>query len=123
MIGDWFSYKNTFHRVDALRSRRLLDLVGYTGDNNHHLWVMDEATRPIRLTDTILTVNGWKGIVYESGHILYYIESVADSSLTMEYILEHNCFWFENIRIEFVHELQHVLRLCGFTDLANEFRI
>lgn len=123
MIGDWFSYNEVFHRVDALRSRLTWNLVGYTGDGNHHLWVTDKAVKPIKLTDDILTANGWDRTIYDSDHTLYYIGCVDDPDFTMEYVPEHGCFYFANARIEFVHELQHALRLYGFTDMADNINL
>lgn len=122
MIGDWFFYENTFHRVDALRSRRLLNLVGFTGGNNHHLWVTDLATEPIKLTPNILLANGWRKVVYGE-YTLYLIGDVGDPEFTVEYVSEYDCFYVANIKVQFVHEFQHALRLLGFIDMADDFII
>jgi len=46
-----------------------------------------------------------------------------DPDFILDYDSNKNCFWSGNIKVEFVHELQHVLRLHGFTDMADNFNL
>ena len=122
MIGDWISFSGTLHKVSALKGNLSWNLIGFR-TNNQLQWITDEAARPIHLSDDILKANGWNENVYDSGHTLYCIGNVEDPDFTMEYVPEHDCFYFANARIEFVHELQHALRLYGFTDMADNFNL
>lgn len=124
MIGDWANLsEDDVYRIPCkvveLHTDELLviqpqdaacDVVGY------------DMIRPIPLTEEILEKNGFH--YFPSATPYYYLESV-DVLLNKEQgrcgyytsILNHRIF------INYVHELQHALRLCGITYLADNFKI
>lgn len=91
MVGDWFSFRNTFHRVSALKGDLNWNLIGYAGNGRLRCWIEDLSAEPIRLNNDILLANGWKKAVYEEC-TLYFIGNEDDPEFTVEYTSEHDCF-------------------------------
>lgn len=126
MIGDWFSFNNTFHRVSALKESMSWDLIGFRTSSQLH-WITDDAVQPIRLTHYMLLANGWKEAVdgwntaVDGKYVSYYIGEAHNPELAIAYISEHDGFYVANMKVKFVHEFQHVLRLLGFIRMANNF--
>lgn len=86
------------------------DIVGY------------DMIRPIPLTAEILEKNGFEKAMPK---IEYYDMLVAGKQLVVEksparwYVRYGGCSNY----VYKVHELQHALRLCGLTDLADNFKV
>lgn len=77
---------------------------------------------PISLTPEILEKNRfvWKagGVVYEGGEDLTLVQCCDEWKLKPN-LMSDDTFCY----IEYVHELQHALRLCGIRDLADNFKL
>lgn len=80
--------------------------------------------RPIPLTPEILEKNGfYKNATpneYEYNYGVFDIFYNIKHSLVRIELYERNCYEFT---IGYVHEFQHALRLCGLTDLADNFKV
>jgi len=85
---------------------------------------------PIPLTPEILELNGFKGTagrtVWEMEINKKYINiwgtHALSFSMNVPYLLGYK--WIiQDLPINYVHELQHLLRQCGFTELANDFKV
>ena len=81
---------------------------------------------PIPLTEETLKANGFCNPKYDDGadveHILAYDKDgflCLNKHRDYYYISSKNAY----IHIKYVHELQHALRLCGLTKLADSFKI
>ena len=103
MIGDWVLYGD--------KSVKVLQL----SENSKYDWV-----KPIPLTYEILKKNGWKAS--EDGY-----EYIADEA-TIQCCLPEMRGCLSGVEIayfqcEYVHQLQHLLRLCGRDELANNFKV
>ena len=127
MIGDWVCLKDDTKcefplKVDGV----LTDDISLEGEG--FLGGVDGLIRPIPITPEILEKNGF---VFDSDFwtiadprynnvrmVTYYStdDYVADA------FLGHWAF-DENYAIDYVHELQHALRLCGLNELADNFKI
>ena len=135
MIGDWTYIPMAKHtaRIDSILSKReahndaciVVDLCGQ-GFLAHYT---EEDIEPIPLTAEILEKNGWDGmVVYREYGVA---EGVFNGNHDCEIGLdrEGRCFltinsWEYSIcEIHSVHELQHALRLCGLTELADNFKV
>lgn len=120
MIGDWVHFPNMNGRVAELKDQfcEFKPLSHATYD----------LVEPIPITPEILEKNGF---VYDCGFwtianprynnvrmVTYYSinDDVADA------FLGHWAF-DENYAIDYVHELQHALRLCGLNELADNFKV
>ena len=96
------------HRIDSID-----ELDGQVGADGE---VYDECDiRPIPLTEEILVKNGW-----DFRDRQYAIECKEDGQGIVELSRdEDGYYWSINwdeyliIRIHYIHELQHILRLCG----------
>ena len=127
MIGDWFRCTDpTPMKITAIDSWNMVveDQEGFkveVGD-----------LQPIPLTEDILLKNGFES--YEERYRLI----TADDAIFVEHIIAetNDFFWFTNksrvfrqikpsivCNFNYVHEIQHLLRLCGLTDLADHFKV
>ena len=75
---------------------------------------------PIPLTSEILEKNGWKETEYWHEY--------KDGNTIIQYSLSNiwgiiNEIEIEHFKCEYVHQLQHLLRLCGLNELADNFKV
>ena len=91
------------------------------------IWV--EYLEPIPLTTYILEKNGFEkqlgNFVYENDdeslRIEFYPKNINYTNGCYDYIdIERGCITITEMPIEFVHELQHAMRLCG---IDKEFEL
>ena len=80
----------------------------------------DEQPQPIQLTPEILEKNGWKETQYWHEY--------QDGKNTIQCCLPDmrgiiNGIEIEHFECEYVHQYQHLLRLCGLNELANNFKV
>ena len=130
MIGDWVLFEpikndSTPKRVGGIDGSMV---------SINCLWEAFHHIRPIPLTEEIIKKNGFVNDFYED-------ESVADY-----HVIRHEGYSFNteialitwcngNViistdfdgkvskEIQFVHELQHALRLCGLNELADNLKL
>lgn len=77
---------------------------------------------PIQLTEEILTINGWKWRRKGCTQSMRLFDKEGHSILTLTYgklILIGG----REVKVNYVHQLQHALRLCGLNDNANNFKV
>ena len=100
-----------------------------------HTWTANDYSRdfkvmPIPLTAKILEKNGIKKRRDE--YMVFGWDGAKQWYVAMEDFKPQYDFWFItssdrdlNIsgKIRYVHQLQHVLRLCGLNDLADNFKV
>ena len=112
-IGDWVSHPYDTHIENAIK----IDWIraGEIGFFHHglHYTVSIDWILPAPLTPEILAKNGWwqdeiDGTYHNT--ISVYGRKAPFSIL-------------DGVVINYVHQLQHALRLCGLDDLANNFQI
>ena len=104
MIGDWVLYGD--------KSVKVLQL----SENSEYDWV-----KPILLTPEILEKNGWKrygtfmDVMADEDTHFSWGEDKYGAMLYQDECYMCNC--------KYVHTLQHALRLCGFDELADNFKV
>ena len=81
---------------------------------------IDGLIRPIPLTYEILKKNGWKETEYCYEYRDY--KNTIQCCLP-DMIGRINGVEIENFKCEYVHQYQHLLRLCGLDELADNFKI
>lgn len=125
-IGDWANLTYTKRdgsivsknfKVTQLRSPMMedpLDVWGAEGNMGH------EHIKPIPLTPEVLEKNGWKEAQFWHEY--------QDGKNTIQACLPDmrgiiNGVEVENFKCEYVHQYQHLLRLCGLEELADNFRV
>ena len=80
----------------------------------------DGVITPIPLTPEILEKNGWKETQYWHEY--------QDGKNTIQCCLPDmrgriNGIEIEHFKCEYVHQYQHLLRLCGLDELADKFKV
>ena len=90
-----------------------------------HTWTTNDYSRdiqvkPIPLTPEILEKNGWKETEYWHEY--------KDGNTIIQYSLSNiwgiiNEIEIEHFKCEYVHQYQHLLRLCGLDELADNLKI
>ena len=93
------------------------------GDGEDSPWVFDDYVYhpvPISLTPEILEKNGWKETEYwheyKDGNTIIQCSLHKIWGIINEIEIEH-------FKCEYVHQLQHLLRLCGLNELADNFKV
>ena len=125
MIGDWIRYSpksislnNNYgglYRAEGV-SQDTISL----GAKNYRFVVSDKEIDPIPLTTEILEKNGWEQTEY--------CHEYRDDKNTIQCRLPYmvgriNGIEIERFKCKYVHQYQHLLRLCGLDELANNFKI
>ena len=126
MIGDWviFSdkplkvqhiYNNGYDDVVAETMEEFLDEDGVKCEEIKDVPLVNCS--PIPLTPEILEKNGWW---YNVEDMWFHDE--------VDFCIEKwdgrfQCYEINDIKLDSVHELQNVLRLCGLNELADNFKV
>ena len=126
MILDWVLWKNKYVQVVStsaiVYSFGQIDVrLAYCNDDGDGIEKHDiSKISPIPLTSEILEKNGWKETEYWHEY--------QDGKNTIQCCLPDmrgriNGVEIENFKCEYVHQLQHLLRLCGLDELADNFKV
>ena len=121
MIGDWVLINNTPHKIQAIDSIdaeiQADDELYYVEEDRYH---SEDKVDGFPLTPEILEKNGWKETQY--------CHEYQDGKNTIQCCLPDmrgiiNGIEIEHFKCEYVHQYQHLLRLCGLNELADNFKI
>ena len=122
-IGDWINVFGAPKQVEGIRKFRNGDEVVYYDEYNGN-FIKHTNITPILLTKEILEKNGWK-IAGTSKEKYYWHEGILfclpmcgfeysnGRNVSPDKLFADDFFGTVNMRLLFVHELQHALRLCG----------
>lgn len=119
MIGDWVSVKScpkpNFYKISKLDPNMESSVypihVERHAEGLSYTFLDKDEIEPIQLTAEILKKNGFEEYVYASLHTFYYDKKYIISyfdNLGFSIDINHH-----NMKIHYVHELQHALRLCN----------
>ena len=115
MIGDYVNYRGQIIKVTSLYDKGGSNEVGWS--DKESVWVNGRCIEPIPLTEEILEKNGFVLKDQEKGA---YGVNIAPYYTRDDVPFEVFCdgepfaIWFKDpVNIEYVHELQRALRLCG----------
>ena len=135
MVGDWITNRNGF----PMQITNVGEDYAYATweDNEGDPWEFDDKDdQPcaIEITEDILKQNKWEVRGYTlspSEH--YYVKDEGENHLIwnnriLSILLDYKKYddrIFSDIiiPIKYVHQLQHVLRLCGLDELADNFKV
>ena len=120
-IGDWIQDENG----SPMQITNVGDDYAYATfeGNEGDPWEFDDKddrSEPIPLTPEILEKNGWKETQYWHEY--------QDGKNTIQCCLPDmrgriNGIEIEHFKCEYVHQYQHLLRLCGLDELADNFKL
>ena len=120
MIGDWILYGEKPRQVRYINDRVWWDKschnneIGFTHYEDE--WIAAHNAKPIPLTYEILKKNGWKDAEFWCEY--------QDGENAIQCCLPDmrgriNGIEIEHFKCEYVHQYQHLLRLCGLNELAQ----
>lgn len=99
----------------------------YANDGEDTGWISEDEIEPINLSEEILLANGFEFNKGRNIQTTFYYLKANDTSFILRCIPRpfslHTMIMGKDIYINYVHELQRVLRCCGLFDLANNFEI
>ena len=114
-IGDYVNYRGQIIKVTSLYDKGGSNEVGWS--DKESVWVNGRCIEPIPLTPEILEKNGF---VLKEKEMGMYGVNIAPHYTRDDVPFEVFCdgdpfaIWFQGpVNIEYVHQLQHALRLCG----------
>lgn len=121
-IGDWVLINNTLRQIQVIDSidaeiQADDDEVYYVGEDRYH---SEDKLEGVPLTYEILKKNGWKDAEFWCEY--------QEGNNTIQACLPDmrgriNGIEIEHFKCECVHQYQHLLRLCGLDELADNFKI
>ena len=126
MIGDWVATKKGDGQVDTIQDNDVIFTSAIQGiEGAAYL----QETDPINITEGFLLRNGFTeqpdvpedcvNYIYNNdGKIVYIFRQPWDN-----FSIDANFQGRLSMTIKYVHELQHILRLIGLNDLADNFKI
>lgn len=118
MIGDWVRLTKGFNRGNSYKVLAIYENGSINTKYNSPVLLGDYE--PIPLTEKILKKNGVK-------YLHLYENDFPDSPERRICIREYRGIQFEvlsgTMPLKYVHELQHALRLCGLSELADNFKV
>lgn len=129
MIGDWVH--SSFFGKTRVTSSKEYEGYGWVVTSGSQDWKADASLSPIPITAEILEKNGfyrekqtfindltW---VSDDGQIIF---SKLSNWKEWNVHFDNECFEsIGNIECDYVHELQHALRLCGLNEFADDFKV
>ena len=114
MIGDWVYRKRSYDNELILCQIIAINRKGCTVEfDNGSSWSGEcfEDIEPITLTPEILEKNGFKKEIDEDK--IHNIYTLTENSTALAIVYARSVFqWFYPIDIKYVHELQHIMKLC-----------
>ena len=121
MIGDWVQIDGIPRKIQAIDS---IDAEILADDNLYYVredrYSSEDKVEGIPLTYEILKKNGWKDAEfwceYQDGN-----NSIQSCLPDMRGRI--NGIEIEHFTCEYEHQYQHLLRLCGLDELADNFKI
>ena len=126
MLGDYVNIADyDYHEVVGIVREIHVDgdeiLVSCIDNSNDKFTLTDEYIHELFLSKTFLLENGFKELhVYEDFTLLYN----EDIKVAVK-IIHGNCFKCDinGIKLEYVHEFQHLMRLLGLFKYANNLKV
>lgn len=121
MIGDWIADNNGFQwQITVVGD----DYAYATFEGNEaDPWEIDDKDdqpQPIPITYEILKKNGWKDAEYcceyEDGKSIIQCGLPIMRGRINGIVIEH-------FKCKYVHQYQHLLRICGLNELADNFKV
>ena len=122
MIGDWVRItRSQWHEGST---QKVLDVYENGSIRTKHISpVLEDSYEPVLLTPEILETNCFRKEEFEYGEVGWFPKEGC--TYLTQYPHQNPMFALEgtDIKLEYVHQLQHALRLYGLRDLADNLKI
>lgn len=126
MIGDWIKLNNSpeYYKVYGIEIMSRGDACRLKNDEyNTDSWC--DRICPIPLTEDILKANGFKCRKTNACPRYSLIDNIGHKLIS--FLRDNTGYEIQvggnRVRLNYVHELQHALRLCGLNELADNFKL
>lgn len=132
MIGDWVLINNAPHKIQVINSIDVEiqadDELYYVGEDRFN---SRDKIEGIPITEDFFIENDWENIC--KMFTQYFVKNVGKFHLQL--INNKLYIWFDyspddwnqdpNVKmpIKYIHDIQHILRLCGLDELADNFKV
>ena len=132
MVGDWVLINNIPHKIQAIDSIdaeiQADDELYYVGEDRYD---SEDKIEGIPITEDFFRENDWE--LCRTYLHKYFVKNVG--KFYLQIINNKLYIWFdyspddwaqnENVKmpIKYIHDIQHVLRLCGLDELADNFKV
>ena len=133
MIGDWVLINNASHKIQLIDSIdaeiQADDELYYVGEDRFN---SRDKIEGIPVTEDFFIENDWEHVC-RTYLQKSFIKNVGKSHLQ---IINNNLYiWFDyspddwnqdpnvKVPIKYIHDMQHILRLCELDELANNFKV
>lgn len=132
MLGDYvniadYDYPEVVGVVREILSDGEEMLISCVDNDNDKLTINDEYVHELFLSKTFFLENGFEEVrAFEKLHINETFSLLCNVDIKVAVKIIHgNCFKCEvyGIEMNYVHEFQHILRLMGLSDYANNLKI
>lgn len=123
MINDLVrTNKDEIIKVESISTKRQHRKVGFhRADDKYHIkYVRQGQLEPILLTEEILKKNHFRWMDTWSAWCFF---AENGGSIILMKIKDSFCVHVTNISCSYVHELQHILRMVGLNEVADNFKI
>lgn len=120
--------KGEIVKVESISTEKQGRKIGYIRSESSRIKYA-KSVEPIPLTKELLVANGWAKSEDSSGEECYLFKHSNNAYDDLGYYFSENRIEVENVGVKitamcyYVHDLQQALRLCGFNDLANDFKV
>lgn len=132
MLGDYvniadYDYPEVVGVVREILSDGEEMLISCVDNDNDKLTINDEYVHELFLSKTFFLENGFEEVrAFEKLHINETFSLLCNVDIKVAVKIIHgNCFKCEvyGIEMNYVHEFQHILRLMGLSDYANNLKV
>ncbi len=120
MRFDLVDYNGSVAKIDCIYNDKFIIAIAPFDENCKYAEVKEDEIKRIPLTDEILALNGWNRDSNGAYIKMNCLVSLDSEPFESGYFIPTG---LDHIFIDYVHEFQHLLRLCGYGNLADNFKI
>ena len=133
MVGDWVLINDAPHKIQAIDSIdaeiQADDELYYVGEDRYD---SEDKIEGIPITEDFFRENDWEYVCRTYLH-KYFVKNVG--KFYLQIINNKLYIWFDyssddwtqdvNVKapIKYIHDIQHILRLCGLDEFTDNFKI
>ena len=137
MMNDWVYRSEIYDGVDSSQPIQIHQIKDWTHQGKGHVAdagcddcddISIKAIKPILLTEEVLLKNGFR-ITCAFIEFAAYVLNDAGTEIYVLYNTESDTPYFYaeiagvEVKLEYVHQLQHLLRMCGSSLLADNLEL
>lgn len=124
MVSDWIETLNQNNEICRVQVNEIKEKqVSFYHMNHYYLGASYENVKPVALTKEMLEKNGFEFFDSSYFNDIVSITFFSTGIYFMCHVYKGEVCDVIERHINYVHELQHLLRLCGLKEMENNFKI